>query len=271
MLKWTCPTGDQWDRFLLDPEMTECKELEQHLTECSVCRFLVAQRRQSLEELGTIWHETARPQCIRLLPLEIPDSTEEPIARLLAAKGNGDTANAEAVTLSSADRSVLLRAIRDSHTKEVWLYVAADEPNMYRNVVVKPFDADKEYLTDEQGRVNLGVIDWPEPEKLTAEVHLPKATFTMTPLTEFGGENKPTELRSSAGDRISVILTGEGRNRRLEIQVLEISQLETEAPLKIAVRGTGTEGALRVGSVSTDRVTFEDIEIPGKLEIYLYQ
>lgn len=271
MLRWTCPTGDQWDRYLLDPAISERQEFERHLEECSVCRFLVAQRRRSLDELDRIWHETARPYLIRLSPLVVTDSIEEPTARLLAAKGNGDTAKAEAVTLSSADQSVLLRAIRDSHTKEVWLYVVADEPNMYRNIVVKPFDAEEEYLTDEQGRVNLGVIDWPEPEKLTAEVHLPKATFTMRPLTEFGDKNEPTELRSSAGDRISVIFTGEGRNRRLEIQILEISELESKAPLKIAVRGTGMKGALRVRPVSIDRVTFEDIELPGKLEIYLYQ
>ena len=271
MLNWTCPTGDQWDLYLLDPKRVNSRKLEQHLTICSACRLVVAQRRRYFDELSRMWNEAARPRCIHLTPLEVGGTSEEPAARLLAAKGNGEFTKAEAITLSSEDQSILLRAIRDSHTKEVWLYVATDEPNMCRNIVVKPFDVDKEYLTDEQGRVNLGVIDWPEPEKLTAEVHLPKAIFTMTPLTDTGDRARPIELKSPAGDRISVVFSGEGRNRRLKIEILEISDLESEAPLKIALRGPGTEGALQVKPVTADRVVFEDIETPERLEIYLYQ
>ena len=271
MQKWTCPTADQWDRYLLDPKTTRQHELEQHLQECSTCRFLLAQRRHNFEELDEIWHEPETPHIIHLSPVVLSENTDEPSATLLAAEGNGEGTKTEAITLSSPDQAVLLRAVRDPHTKETWLYVMAKEPSMYQNVVVRPFGEDQEYLTDSEGRVKLGMIEWPTPEKLTAEVRLPKATFTMAPIKEPIDEDKSIVLQSSTGDRIRVTFTGEGRNRLLEIEVLEIPDLQTEVPLKVAVRGPGMKGTPQVKLVTLNRVTFDGVESTRKLDIYLYQ
>ena len=271
MQKWTCPIADQWDRYLLDPRISERQELEQHLEGCSVCRFFVDQRRHDLEELDSVWLQSGIPRIIHLSSLAMMENTDEPSSTLLAAEGNGEDAKAEAITLSSPDQTVLLRAVRDTHTNETWLYVMAKEPSMYQNVVVRPFGEDQEYLTDSEGRVKLGMIEWPTPEKLTAEVRLPKATFTMVPIEEPIDEDKSIVLQSSTGDRIRVTFTGEGRNRLLEIEVLDIPNLQTEVPLKVAVRGPGMKGMPQVKLVTLNRVTFDGMESTRKLEIYLYQ
>ena len=165
---------------------------------------------------------------------------------------------------------MLLRVVRDFHTKETWLYLIADKPDFYANVLIKPFGEEKEYLTDEKGRVNLGKINWPEPDKLAAEVRLPRATFSLEPIKDLYEDENSVELKSPAGDRIKVTFSGEGRHRRLDIQILNISGLEETAELKIAVKGKGMVKLIQLKPEHSNRATFEDVEQPEGLEIYLY-
>lgn len=269
--KRTCPTGERWDQFLLNPGMAERQELERHLEECPYCRFVIAQKRTDLGDLQRAWDESAVPDFIFLSPLILDDSFEEPAAALLAAQGIPEDVGAKAVTLSSPDQKVFMRAIRDSHTKETWLYLMAEDPDLCRNVLIKLFGREGEYLTDSNGRVNLGVIEWPGAEKLTAEVHLPKATFALTPMKDLADSGDSVVLNSSAGDRIKVTFMGDGRNRLLEVQILEISDMHKETPLRIAVRLTEMERLLQVKPAPSGRATFDGVETLGTLEIYLYQ
>lgn len=270
MQKWTCPGSEQWERYLLVEDAPNRMDLKHHLEDCPQCRFMLAQLSKELESLRVVWNESATPDIIHLLPL-LPDaSSGGPSPLELAAQGTQRDAEEDAITLASKDQQVLLRAVRDAHTKETWLYVVADDPTLFENVLVKLPMGDQEFVTDTQGRVNLGVIKWPEKELLTAEVRPPKATFTMSPFraVETGAS---AELKSSSGDRVKVVLTGGGSNHRLEIQILELSKAHTKATLKVAIRVAGTGELVQIQPVVSDQASFGDIEAIEKLEVYLYQ
>ena len=269
MQKWTCPTSEQWETCLLEKEVTDHQDLERHLEDCRHCRFTLTQLNKELESLQAVWDESATPYIIHLLPL-LPDATSGgPSPLELAAQGTQEDAEKGAITLASEDQQVLLRAVRDAHTKETWLYVVADDLTLYENVLVKLPLGDQEFVTDTQGRVNLGVVDWPEKELLAAEVRPPKATFTLSPFRAVE-KGESAELKSSSGDRVKVVLTGEGHNYRLEIQILELSKAHKKASLKVAIRVAGTNKLVQIQPVVSDQASFGDIDAIEKLEVYLY-
>jgi hypothetical protein len=189
---------------------------------------------------------------------------------LLAAQGGEEQTVGESATLSSPGQELLLRLVRDEHSSELWLFLLADDEDAFRNAIVKPFGETNEFVTDDRGRVNLGLRPWPKVEALTAEVRLPRATFTLSPLAESEPGGQSAELRSPGGDKIKVTFTGDGRNRRLEIQILEVQVEHADAPLKVALRREA-EGALRVQALAENRAVFENVESVKSLEIYLYQ
>ncbi len=270
MQKWQCPTREQWERYLLGDDVPDKLVLERHLESCPQCRFVLARLNKELERLRAIWNESAIPDSIRLFPLPPNADQESPTPLNLAAQGIRKAASHDAVTLVSEDQQVLLRIVRDTHTKETWLYVVADDPALYENVLVRLPSVDKEFVTDLQGRVNLGVVDWPEKELLAAEVRPPKATFMMSPFRAIE-TGEAVELKSTGGDRIKMALTGEGRNYRLEIHIIELSKARIKASLKLAVRMAGTERLVQIQPVLSDKVCFGDLDVTEKLEVYLYQ
>lgn len=269
--KWTCPTAEQWERFILKAELTDYQELEQHLETCAECRFLIQERRREIEELSLFWREVSKPDVIHLSIHEDMVSLDGVSRRLLAAKGREEGSHPESITLSSSDKKILLRAVLDSRTEETWLYLLADDPGMYSNVLVKPFGSEKQYLSDDKGRINLGKVDWPADERLTAEVQLPRAQFILRPVEDLSVEGESAELRSPGGDRIKVTLSGEGRNRRLEVKILDVPGLVKEVGLKVAVRGRGVARVLQTRPPRAGTASFEEIGEIGSLEIFLFQ
>lgn len=245
--------------------------MREHLASCSYCRFLVAQRREELEDLGRVWVKSARAPVIHLTPIQIDDQIESLSSTLLAAQGNGNVTSEESVTLASVDNDLLLRVVRDFNSHELWLYLVADDPATCQNVLVQPFGASKEYLTDSQGRVNLGIVDWPSPEVLIADVRMPKAVFSLAPLREQANENQSCELSSAAGDRIRVAFRSDDTGRHLEITIIELSAGYGESAIKVAVRGQGVVQVLQLDQTTTARVQLDETKRPGTLDIYLYQ
>jgi len=155
------PFGEQWDSYLLGAQISHRKAKEKHLDTCTYCSFLLARRQKELQDLVRVWESSSQPKVIYLAPMEIGDDKETPATILLAAQGNDDMSKDRAITLTSPDQTLLLRAVCDTHTGEMWLYLISDDPDVFRNMLVKPFGAGHEYLTDDQGRVNLGLINWP--------------------------------------------------------------------------------------------------------------
>lgn len=265
-----CPSREQWDRYLLGEELIERKELEWHLAMCSFCRLLVNERRNFLAGLTQVWNEASRPTVIEFR-LIAGAAQQLQGSGLLAAKGDSEDSTPETATLSSSEQEMLLRVLRDAHSQEVWMYLIAEDPAMYANVIVKPFGEEREYVTDSQGRINLGVIEWPQSNLLKAEVHLPKALFNLSLMKDLPDERPTIILTTPGGDEIKVAISGKVRQRCLEIELVKLSDFSSEIPLKVAIRETGKDGMLQVRTLASDRASFDNIKALDRLEIYLFQ
>jgi len=270
MLNWTCPTGEQWQEYLLDPGLPHKAELDRHLKTCPYCRFLVNQLQRDLNELARPQDEPSSVGVIRLA-LYNQDLQSATGTRLLAAEGQEETQGAASVTLSSPDEKLFMRAIRDKHTNETWLYFMAEDMELCRNVLVKPFGGDREYITDDRGRVNLGRIDWPVPERMTAEAHLPKAVFVLSPYKDITDQSNSAEFTSEGGDRIRVSLSGRGPNCRIEVDVLQLPSFRKGATLRMGMRVSERQDQPQIQLVDSDMAIFESPQEPTTIEIFLFQ
>jgi len=265
-----CPDLSLLEEYVLDPA-TAGGETSEHIGQCPRCRLWVQRRTDELQQLAEIWFGDERPDVIRLEPFSIDDKIEHAAPTVLAAEGVREGDTPDALELASPDHEVLLRIVRGSESSNIWLYVIAGNPEQCARVVVRPFGGDKEYLTDAEGRVNLGPGPWPTAPERTAEIHLPRARFHLTELDDITDTGQTAELRSPEGGRIALSYTGRGRNRRLVLRVLEVPKALADIPVKVAVRESGGLSVLDTRIVVDDQASFAAGDAVGDVEIYLYQ
>jgi hypothetical protein len=270
MLIWTCPTIQEWDRFVCDRTAADGETLAQHLAVCPLCRLTVQERRNELITVAEVWEGAKLPRVINLsywTAAPLPDSA----SIHLAAQGDEESTLPQSVTLASPDQRLLLRAVKDRNTGETWLYLLSDDASFCHNVLVRPFSLNREFLTDGEGRVNLGEIEWPAQTMLTAEVRCPMATFTLTPARYLDADESAIVLNSPDGDQIRVTLSEYGRNKRVEIEVLKLGKVISGVPLKVAVREGQGSGIVLVSSESSGQVTVGEVKALEPIEIFLFQ
>ena len=271
-----CPTGADWDRYVLDQSMPDRAAMERHLQACAYCAFVVAESRQVWQDVleGIDTGHTARQGAAGIIILEaVGDWIPLPQIPALAAKGLSGDAEPSSLTLASADRTVWLRVVRDANTRDVWLYLLSEgEGATAANVMLRPFGLDDAFITDQQGRINLGPVPWPARDTVQAEVMFPKASFRLAEVREQEQPTGQALLRSAGGDEIRLSWTGEKRHRRLTLEIARLSGMTADAPVKLAVRSAGQTRPMHVATILPPATT--GLESEGDLaalEIYIYQ
>lgn len=189
----------------------------------------------------------------------------------LAAQGKDNASYSAPIILSTDDERLMLKALLDASTKEVWIYLSAEDPLLYQNVLIRPFGRMEEYLTDSSGRVNLGVVDWPDPKDYTAEIRVPWAQFTLSPARDLSPIGKSVLLSSDAGDQIRVTYSGEGNRRLVELEIVNTAGELRSGRLKIAAREAGSTEIVMIKSDSHESISLEKMKAVEKVEIFLFQ
>ena len=269
MLTWSCPTGEEWDAFLLRPSAAREPEMLEHLGQCGICRAIVNDRRADLLSLDLACEPVVLSGVVRLYLWTQDESGIQPSARLAAQSEIPDDLPGS-VTLISPDKRLMMKAIRDSRTGETWVHLLADDPTLIRNVLVKPFGPDVEVITDENGRVNVGKVSWQESDTLVAEVRMPRATFTLNRLSQLEGADSAALLSSEAGDKIRVTLVEQGTTRQLEIEIIQLAHAIENAPVRVAVKG-GADTPLMVASTQSGRVKLPRDAESRPIQVFLFQ
>ncbi len=265
-----CPTAPDLEQFVLDPTFPDRDRISVHVGSCPYCQVSVAEMKREWSELAAAAEATSSTTFI-LAPVD--EFSTFVGATSLAAKGTGAPLPPRGLTLASSDQVMWLKAVRDAQTGDVWLYLySEDETIIPRNAVVRPFGIQRDFVTDDQGRINLGRVDWPDKESLRAEVRLPSASFR---LEEIGNLDLPigeATLTSLAGDRLHVSWTADERGRRITIEVQALAGLSQEAPLQVAVRARGVETPIQVRASQLDRpLTIEQPSPLDRIEIFVYK
>jgi hypothetical protein len=256
--------------------MPDRAAMERHLQKCAYCAFVVEESKRLWQDVlaGIDTKDTARPAVAGITILEaVGGWTHFPQVPALAAKGIPGEVEPSSLTLASADRTVWLRVVRDANTRDVWLYLLSEgEGATAANVMLRPFGLHDVFITDQQGRVNLGPVPWPARDTVQAEVMFPKASFRLTEVHE---QEQPTGraiLHSATGDEIHLSWTGEKRHRRLTVEIAHLSGMTADAPVKLAVRSVGQTRPMQVATIVPPGTA--GLESEGELaalEIYIYQ
>ncbi len=150
------------------------------------------------------------------------------------------------------------------------MFLVHEDPAMYRNVLVRPFGLEREFLTDPQGRINLGKIDWPTPDLYTADVRLPLALFTLSPL-DLSERQQSATLTSANGDQIRVVLSDSERSKRVEIEILNLTGLAEQNPIRVAVREGDSSDIVLLSAGGSKRATVGNLKAVAPIEIFLFQ
>ncbi len=268
MIRRSCPAGEDWDLFLLAEQAQRDSGMVEHLRTCPYCRFLVNQRSAELRQYADILDSLL---CSRVFQLHRADETELIILQdsLIAAQSEPEISSPKFVNLISSDQRLRLTAVYDTSTGDTWVYVVAEDPQMYQGVLVRPFGADRAFITDYRGRVNVGKVDWGSADTATAEVQLPQAVFSLAPIADTIDRTPPTVLTNEAGDQVQITFSQVGSSKRVEIQVLKLSSQAADAPMRVAVR-EGQAGELKMFPPQESHVFVDGVMKPEAIEIFLF-
>lgn len=188
----------------------------------------------------------------------------------LAAKGAENEEVRFSLTMVSADQQILMKVVKDHKTGDAWLYLLSEHPEICRHALVFPFMMKQGFVTDDTGRVNLGKIEWPSDDQLTAEIRLPTATFHLAPLVQFE-PGKPEMIESSDGDILKITYHSEGQYRRLDIQIMELRGVSQDSPLRLAVCERDSTRLQVLHPALTRATSIDGVQDSGAIELYLYQ
>jgi hypothetical protein len=264
-----CPSTEKWDAYLLTAPDRRDAELTRHLEGCEYCQVTTSHLAASLKECkyGFTLEDRLQPIHLQLLVQEV-----ESLAGigLMAAQASGTNELTQSITQVSSDKSLFMKAVRDSRKGETWIFLLSEDPALVANVLVRPFGLAGEYVTDQSGRVNIGAVDWIGLEAQPTEVRVPKASFTLTPLTFAPDARSSAVLSNARGDEIRVVLSHLGSGREMEIEVLTLSGVADDSPLRVALRDPVT-GSLQVSTCARKVAKMAHIPEFEAVQIFLYQ
>lgn len=226
-----------------------------------------------LQELKTT--ETVRITPIDILRTNLTLLAEENshASLLMAADGEDKSKNSSASfgTFYSEKPELVLRVMR-SKTGGKYLQLMGDDPESYANVMVRLPELDYEFMTDSTGCADISGYDFGQVEKLTWQVKLPEAVFSLEQLDydpeKLEYENQ-TILETERDDQIEIRFEGKAGGKQLSIRILKLEGKEEYTPLRILV---AQNDSYTVQTISAKAQALFDIEDPKQnIKIRLFQ
>ena len=282
------PSAKELRRFiekrLDEPSAGRVKE---HLGECEFCRefcdsyqlFLDSISRASKEGLPTkalqladrLYHDALAGKIIFLEPL-LSEVSAPPLR--LAADGEKEFAPhvQNLTTLCSEIPEIILRVMRDLDKGQDYLQLISDDPALSTRVMVQIPELKREFITDDNGQATLesGLPD--APEKLTWQIKMPEAVFSLQPLvydpdkTEYA---KDIILETERKDKIKVTFEGKTEGKQISICILQLDGRIDFGPVKVSV---SQQNVSVLKDVKCNELLYFDlIDANDKINIRLFQ
>jgi hypothetical protein len=218
----------------------ESEQIAQHLDDCEFCRefcddyrllqqsMTAAEREEITLEAATLaerlHREALTGKTISLNALR--SEAGEPVLPLAAdgERQDGTTAD-QTLTLYSEQPEVVLRVVRGSQPSDNYLQLISDDSSLVSHVLVQAPQLDEEYLTDEQGRADLGS---PPPEltdDLKWQIKMPDAVFDLEPLAYDPNKTEYSQqivLETEKQDKIEVTFEGKTEGKKLSLRIIAL-------------------------------------------------
>lgn len=267
-----CPSDFQLDCYLLEADREELAWIGGHLETCPICQFQAQRRRAQFTAYALAVRQSEQLNQEKSFEFKPWTNTNLPdaVATRLAAQGQDEQSQLTSLTMVTADQQIMMKILRDPKTQETWLYLLSEKAELCQHALVFPFGWDEGFVTDSEGRANLGRINWPSEDRFTAELRLPAATFSLVPLTRVK-QGTPQTITSPSGDSLKVTYYTQGKYRRLEIEIVELRGLSEGSPLRVAVCEPESTHLHFINARQSRVISVGGLQDLGIVDLYIYQ
>lgn len=268
---------------LAEPEIGR---VQAHVKECDFCaEFCVDLRliaetgavaeienmQISAERLADrLFRESRRGFVVEFAPLgESGGAPDLPMAA--DNKRDADSDDRHAITLFSADPEIVLRLMSGPNPDDNYVQLIADDSALVSHVLLQSPQLGKEFVTDSNGRADLGA----EPLKFTDEVKwqikMPDAVFDLAPLKYDPDKSEHAEkvtLETDRRDKLEVTFERLTEGKRITLRLLELDGKQEFGEVKVVV---ATEHSSREDEIGADSsATFEIDDADATVNIRLF-
>jgi len=175
-------------------------------------------------------------------------------------------------TLCSESPEIILRVMRDLDKGQDYLQLISDNPALSARVMVQIPELKREFITDDNGQATLesGLPD--APEKLTWQIKMPEAVFSLEPLVYDPDKTEYAEdiiLETQRKDKIKVTFEGKTEGKQISIRILELDGRTDFGRVKVSVSQQNVSVFKDVER--NERLSFDLIDANDKINIRLFQ
>lgn len=282
------PSAKELRRFLENRlDEPSAGRIREHLQQCEFCRGFCENQRLFLDSVSRAAEEAIPTKALQLADRLYKDALAGKIISLepllsevsapplhLAADGDKEfTPHVQNLTtLCSESPEIILRVMRDLDKGQDYLQLISDNPALSARVMVQIPELKREFITDDNGQATLesGLPD--APEKLTWQIKMPEAVFSLEPLVYDPDKTEYAEdiiLETQRKDKIKVTFEGKTEGKQISIRILELDGRTDFGRVKVSVSQQNVSVFKDVER--NERLSFDLIDANDKINIRLFQ
>ena len=267
-------------------EQAEGQQLRQHLEVCEFCREFCDDYRLLYESLRAAQQEELPPEAQALadrlyhaaligqvIPLRIlgprTDGSELP----LAADGDRQAGSYsdQALTLYSEDPEIVLRIMSGPQPDDNYVQLISDDMSLVSHVLIQAPQLGREFVTDDQGRAELGDERLEITDEVKWQLKMPDAVFDLEPLTYDPHKteySRQVTLQTDRQDKVEVTFERKTEGKQITLRVLELDGREDFGDIKVVVSTPQASSHAQIGDDKTATFAIDDPDSTVNIRLF---
>ena len=267
-------------------EQTEIEQTRQHLEVCEFCREFCDDYNLLHESLRAAEQEELPPEAQALadrlyhsalmgqvIPLQIlrPGADEHVLP--LAADGDRQAGSSsdQALTLYSEDPEIVLRIMSGPQPDDNYVQLISDDMSLVSHVLIQAPQLDREFVTNDQGRAELGNERLEITDEVKWQVKMPDAVFDLEPLTydpEKTEFSRQITLETDRQDRVEITFERKTEGKQITLRVLELDGSEDFGDIKVVVSTPQASRHAQIGDDKTATFAIDDADSTVNIRLF---
>ena len=267
-------------------EQAEVEQIRQHLEVCEFCREFCDDYNLLHESLRAAEQEELPPEAQALadrlyhsalmgqvIPLQIlrPGADEHVLP--LAADGDRQAGSSsdQALTLYSEDPEIVLRIMSGPQPDDNYVQLISDDMSLVSHVLIQAPQLDREFVTNDQGRAELGNERLEITDEVKWQVKMPDAVFDLEPLTYDPHKteySRQVTLETDRQDRVEVTFERKTEGKQITLRVLELDGRDDFGDIKVVVSTPQTSRHAQIGNDKTVTFAIDDPDSTVNIRLF---
>ena len=267
-------------------EQAEVEQIRQHLEVCEFCREFCDDYHLLYESLRAAEQEELPPEAQALadrlyhaalmgqvIPLQILRPGADEYELPLAADGEQQAAPLPdgAITLYSEDPEIVLRIMRGPQPDDNYVQLISDDMSLVSHVLIQAPQLGREFVTDEQGRADLGSPPPVLTDDLKWQIKMPDAVFDLEPLTYDPDKteySRQVTLQTDRQDRVEITFERKTEGKLITLRVLELDGSEDFGDIKVVVSTPQASRHAQIGDDKTATFAIDDPDSTVNIRLF---